>query len=171
MYQCELCPTTCGRKTDLRLHVQKLHTSERPMHCKMCGKSFPDRWALCCHLSLLSYYIMSSIVILGIHWRFTRRLMKGRNASNVTCALTAPSHRWGSIWRFFRNFIKLFTAPSWVTHVDSHRSEAIPVWSVRPKLQTETTVKETSKPVPQPCLCTSSTQGEDTWVSGVWKKF
>ena len=42
-YQCELCPTTCGRKTDLRLHVQKLHTSEKPMHCKMCGKSFPDR--------------------------------------------------------------------------------------------------------------------------------
>ena len=43
VYQCELCPTTCGRKTDLRLHVQKLHTSEKPMHCKMCGKSFPDR--------------------------------------------------------------------------------------------------------------------------------
>jgi len=48
-YQCELCPTTCGRKTDLRLHVQKLHTSERPMHCKMCGKSFPDRYTLKVH--------------------------------------------------------------------------------------------------------------------------
>ncbi len=49
MFQCELCPTTCGRKTDLRLHVQKLHTSDRPMHCKMCGKSFPDRYTLKVH--------------------------------------------------------------------------------------------------------------------------
>jgi len=49
IYQCELCPTTCGRKTDLRLHVQKLHTSERPMHCKMCGKTFPDRYTLKVH--------------------------------------------------------------------------------------------------------------------------
>lgn len=46
VFQCELCPTTCGRKTDLRLHVQKLHTAEQPMHCKMCGKSFPDRYTL-----------------------------------------------------------------------------------------------------------------------------
>eukprot|EP00095_Tigriopus_kingsejongensis_P012704 snap_masked-scaffold22_size673200-processed-gene-5.2 protein:Tk12704 transcript:snap_masked-scaffold22_size673200-processed-gene-5.2-mRNA-1 annotation:"transcriptional repressor ctcf" len=49
VFQCELCPTTCGRKTDLRLHVQKLHTSDRPMHCKMCGKSFPDRYTLKVH--------------------------------------------------------------------------------------------------------------------------
>ena len=46
VFQCELCPTTCGRKTDLRLHIQKLHTSDKPLHCKMCGKSFPDRYAL-----------------------------------------------------------------------------------------------------------------------------
>jgi len=49
VYQCELCPTTCGRKTDLRLHVQKLHTSERLMPCKMCGKAFPDRYTLKVH--------------------------------------------------------------------------------------------------------------------------
>ena len=46
VFQCELCPTTCGRKTDLRLHVQKLHTADQPMHCKMCGKSFADRYTL-----------------------------------------------------------------------------------------------------------------------------
>ena len=49
VFQCELCPTTCGRKVDLRLHVQNLHTSERAMHCKMCGKSFPDRYTLKVH--------------------------------------------------------------------------------------------------------------------------
>jgi len=49
VYQCELCPTTCGRKTDLRLHVQKLHTSDKPMQCKMCDKSFPDRYTLKVH--------------------------------------------------------------------------------------------------------------------------
>ena len=49
MFQCKLCPTTCGRKRDLRNHIQKLHTSERPLHCKMCGKSFHDRYTLKVH--------------------------------------------------------------------------------------------------------------------------
>ncbi|KAK8749224.1 hypothetical protein OTU49_015738 [Cherax quadricarinatus] len=44
VYACELCPTTCGRKTDLRIHVQKLHTSDKPLKCKKCGKAFPDRY-------------------------------------------------------------------------------------------------------------------------------
>ncbi|XP_013787698.1 zinc finger protein 37-like isoform X2 [Limulus polyphemus] len=50
MYQCEFCPTTCGRKTDLRIHVQKLHTSDKPLKCKRCGKSFPDRYSLKIHV-------------------------------------------------------------------------------------------------------------------------
>ncbi|GAB6020448.1 hypothetical protein CHUAL_003141 [Chamberlinius hualienensis] len=49
VFQCELCPTTCGRKTDLRIHVQKLHTSERPLKCRRCGKSFPDRYTYKVH--------------------------------------------------------------------------------------------------------------------------
>ncbi|KAB7503872.1 Transcriptional repressor CTCFL [Armadillidium nasatum] len=44
IYTCELCPTTCGRKTDLRIHIQKLHTSDKPLTCKKCGKAFPDRY-------------------------------------------------------------------------------------------------------------------------------
>lgn len=44
VFQCHLCPTTCGRKTDLRIHIQKLHTSDRPLLCKRCGKTFPDRY-------------------------------------------------------------------------------------------------------------------------------
>ena len=48
-FQCELCPTTCGRKTDLRLHVQKLHTAQVPIACKMCGKTFSDRYTLKVH--------------------------------------------------------------------------------------------------------------------------
>ncbi|XP_028966758.1 transcriptional repressor CTCF [Galendromus occidentalis] len=49
VFQCELCPATCGRKTDLRIHVQKLHTSDRPLKCKRCGKSFPDRYTYRVH--------------------------------------------------------------------------------------------------------------------------
>jgi len=48
-FQCELCPTTCGRKTDLRIHVQKLHTSDKPLKCKRCGKQFPDRYSYKLH--------------------------------------------------------------------------------------------------------------------------
>ncbi|XP_048515665.1 transcriptional repressor CTCFL isoform X2 [Athalia rosae] len=49
VFQCELCPTTCGRKTDLRIHVQKLHTSDKPLKCKRCGKTFPDRYSYKLH--------------------------------------------------------------------------------------------------------------------------
>ena len=48
--QCELCPTTCGRKTDLRIHVQKLHTSDKLLSCKRCDQSFPDRYHFKMHL-------------------------------------------------------------------------------------------------------------------------
>ncbi|XP_072930939.1 uncharacterized protein [Epargyreus clarus] len=49
VYSCELCPAKCGRKTDLRIHVQKLHTSEKPLKCKRCGKTFPDRYSCKMH--------------------------------------------------------------------------------------------------------------------------
>lgn len=49
VFQCELCPTTCGRKTDLRIHVQKLHTSDVPLKCKRCGNEFPDRYSYKIH--------------------------------------------------------------------------------------------------------------------------
>ncbi|XP_030766079.1 transcriptional repressor CTCF [Sitophilus oryzae] len=49
IFQCALCPTTCGRKTDLRIHVQKLHTSDKPLKCRRCGKSFPDRYSYKLH--------------------------------------------------------------------------------------------------------------------------
>lgn len=45
VFQCELCPTTCGRKTDLRIHMQKLHSLESvPMECSKCGKTFDNRY-------------------------------------------------------------------------------------------------------------------------------
>lgn len=49
VFQCELCPTTCGRKTDLRIHIQKLHTSDEPIKCKRCHNSFPDRYTYKLH--------------------------------------------------------------------------------------------------------------------------
>ncbi|XP_022129438.2 transcriptional repressor CTCFL isoform X1 [Pieris rapae] len=49
VYACELCPAKCGRKTDLRIHIQKLHTSDKPLKCKRCGKTFPDRYSCKVH--------------------------------------------------------------------------------------------------------------------------
>lgn len=49
VFQCDLCPTTCGRKTDLKIHMQKLHTSERPLCCRKCSKTFPDRYSYKLH--------------------------------------------------------------------------------------------------------------------------
>ncbi|XP_035225096.1 transcriptional repressor CTCF-like [Stegodyphus dumicola] len=48
-FHCDYCPTTCGRKTDLRIHMQKLHTSDKPLKCKRCGKTFPDRYSYKLH--------------------------------------------------------------------------------------------------------------------------
>ncbi|XP_037933708.1 transcriptional repressor CTCFL-like [Teleopsis dalmanni] len=50
IFQCELCPTTCGRKTDLRLHMKKLHHSDKPIKCKRCGKDLPDRYSYKQHI-------------------------------------------------------------------------------------------------------------------------
>ena len=50
IFKCSMCPTTCGRKTDLRIHVQKLHTSEKPLVCKRCDQTFPDRYSFKQHL-------------------------------------------------------------------------------------------------------------------------
>lgn len=50
MFQCEFCPTTCGRKTDLKIHIQKLHGSDTPQLCKKCGASFPDRYHFKVHM-------------------------------------------------------------------------------------------------------------------------
>ncbi|KAL0280051.1 UNVERIFIED_CONTAM: hypothetical protein PYX00_001463 [Menopon gallinae] len=49
VFRCELCPTTCGRKTDLRIHVQKLHISDKLLKCKRCGKTLPDRYTYKVH--------------------------------------------------------------------------------------------------------------------------
>jgi len=49
VYQCELCPTTCVEKKYLRLHVEKFHMSNVPIPCKMCGKTFPDKYTLKVH--------------------------------------------------------------------------------------------------------------------------
>ncbi|XP_050396820.1 transcriptional repressor CTCF [Patella vulgata] len=50
VFQCEYCPTTCGRRTDLKIHVQKLHMSEHPLLCRKCGQNFPDRYTYKIHI-------------------------------------------------------------------------------------------------------------------------
>lgn len=50
VFHCELCPTTCGRKTDLRIHVQKLHTPvDKPLKCRRCNKTYHDRYTYKMH--------------------------------------------------------------------------------------------------------------------------
>ena len=52
MFQCQLCPTTCGRKTDLRIHMQKLHNKEKTstLRCRKCSKNFDDRYNYKLHM-------------------------------------------------------------------------------------------------------------------------
>ncbi|KAK2726343.1 transcriptional repressor CTCF-like isoform X2 [Artemia franciscana] len=51
VYQCQLCPATCGRKTDLRIHIQKLHTAEKPLHSKTHEGEKCHRCELCPYAS------------------------------------------------------------------------------------------------------------------------
>ncbi|BFZ19819.1 hypothetical protein BsWGS_22858 [Bradybaena similaris] len=45
VFQCGLCPTTCGRKTDLKIHFNKLHSVGSPLECKKCSQTFSDRYS------------------------------------------------------------------------------------------------------------------------------
>ena len=49
VFNCEYCTVTYQRKADLRIHVKKHHTSDKPMHCTRCEKSFNDRYTLRVH--------------------------------------------------------------------------------------------------------------------------
>lgn len=44
VFKCDLCPTTCGRKTELRIHIEKFHTPNNSIKCKHCGDLFPDHY-------------------------------------------------------------------------------------------------------------------------------
>ncbi|OWF41806.1 transcriptional repressor CTCF-like [Mizuhopecten yessoensis] len=50
VFLCHLCPTTCGRKTDLKIHMSKLHSSAKPLTCKKCGSTCPDRYQYKLHM-------------------------------------------------------------------------------------------------------------------------
>ncbi|KAH8239090.1 hypothetical protein KR032_000508 [Drosophila birchii] len=50
VFQCTLCPTTCGRKADLRIHIKHMHTSEQPLTCRRCGQQLPDRYQYKLHV-------------------------------------------------------------------------------------------------------------------------
>ncbi|EDW37728.1 GL21090 [Drosophila persimilis] len=50
VFQCSHCPTTCGRKADLRLHVMHMHTADKPIPCKRCGQNLPDRYQYKLHI-------------------------------------------------------------------------------------------------------------------------
>ncbi|WAR11384.1 CTCF-like protein [Mya arenaria] len=51
VFQCSVCPATCGRKNDLKVHMMKLHGSnEQPLVCKKCPMEFWDRYSFKIHL-------------------------------------------------------------------------------------------------------------------------
>ncbi|GFR59730.1 transcriptional repressor CTCF [Elysia marginata] len=50
VFQCTLCPTTCGRKTDLKIHFNKLHAIGSPLECKKCGQILADRYSFKQHM-------------------------------------------------------------------------------------------------------------------------
>ncbi|KAI8041734.1 transcriptional repressor CTCFL [Drosophila gunungcola] len=50
VFQCTLCPTTCGRKADLRIHIKHMHTSDRPIMCRRCDQMLPDRYQYKLHV-------------------------------------------------------------------------------------------------------------------------
>ncbi|XP_020817125.1 transcriptional repressor CTCF [Drosophila serrata] len=50
VFQCTLCPTTCGRKADLRIHIKHMHTSAQPLTCRRCGQELPDRYQYKLHV-------------------------------------------------------------------------------------------------------------------------
>ncbi|RUS88337.1 hypothetical protein EGW08_003908, partial [Elysia chlorotica] len=50
VFQCTLCPTTCGRKTDLKIHFNKLHSIGSPLECKKCGQILADRYSFKQHM-------------------------------------------------------------------------------------------------------------------------
>ncbi|XP_034482656.1 transcriptional repressor CTCF isoform X2 [Drosophila innubila] len=50
VFQCSLCPTTCGRKADLRTHMANMHTSDKPLVCKRCKQELPDRYQYKLHV-------------------------------------------------------------------------------------------------------------------------
>ncbi|XP_017063352.1 transcriptional repressor CTCF [Drosophila eugracilis] len=50
VFQCTLCPTTCGRKADLRIHIKHMHTADIPISCRRCGQQLPDRYQYKLHV-------------------------------------------------------------------------------------------------------------------------
>ena len=51
VFQCSLCPATCGRNSDLKVHMQKLHGAiDQPLVCKKCNAEFPDRYSFKLHI-------------------------------------------------------------------------------------------------------------------------
>ncbi len=96
VFKCELCPATCGRKTDLRIHVQKLHTSESPLKCKRCGKTYPDRYTFKVPKTFncfTCYYYYCAIIyknacIIFFSFSFTVRLTMEKNVLNAICVHT-----------------------------------------------------------------------------------
>lgn len=151
VFHCDLCPTTCGRKTDLRIHVQKLHTAEKPLKCKRCGGSFPDRYSYKVRL------LTSSVIqIHRAQWKYF--------ASSYNLA----SHK--DPWR--RKMLQVravsicidISPALGVAYARPHRSKTVPMRAVRPGIPTKAIAQAPCESVPRPELRTTNAQRKEPCV-------
>lgn len=135
IYPCQLCPTTCGRKTDLRIHIQKLHTSDKPLKCKRCGKSFPDRYNYKMHNKVI-HFVYSCIIVgsrqqLHAVHKGWRAMPTQINVCSFTCNICIPDS-WGrEVLQVWYVPVRLhLPAPSQLSHAYSHWWETFCLWKV-----------------------------------------
>jgi hypothetical protein len=46
VFACPLCPTTCSRRSDLRIHNERMHNAAGQLQCTKCAATFADRFSL-----------------------------------------------------------------------------------------------------------------------------
>ncbi|GAV05645.1 hypothetical protein RvY_15745 [Ramazzottius varieornatus] len=82
VFQCQFCPTKCSRKTDLKIHVQKLHQSDEPIVCKKCDQTFADRYLYNVHRKTDPVCGTVSTRVKGLHAPRKRQSRKKKRAAD-----------------------------------------------------------------------------------------
>ena len=86
VFQCQLCPAKCSLKTDLKIHIQKLHQSDQPIECKKCNRAFADRYLYNVHRK--SDPVCGSVFtrVKGLHAARKRRTSRKKKGADEAAA-------------------------------------------------------------------------------------